>query len=131
VSVDRPFKDLGLNSLTALEFRNRLVGATGLALAATLIFDHPTPVAIAEHVDAELARSELDALPPALVSLGQLEAKLAGEGTQPAQVVTRLRELLARLDSGPDPSAGDGLTDLDSATDEELFALMDNDLDSH
>ncbi|GAA3035685.1 type I polyketide synthase [Actinokineospora globicatena] len=54
VDSDRPFKDLGVDSVTAVEVRNRLTAATGIGLAATVVFDYPNPVALADHVLAEL-----------------------------------------------------------------------------
>ena len=64
----RPFKDLGIDSLTALELRNTLNQHTGLSLPATLVFDHPTPNALAIHLADLLAGAASSVVPEGQVS---------------------------------------------------------------
>ena len=124
VREDRAFKDFGFDSLTAVELRSRLNGATGLGLPSTLVFDHPTP--------GELAHRLLDELFPDDVGAGDADGEATG-GTADADIrralaavpIARIREAglvdaLLRL-AGPD-TAGDmttgAITDATTADDE-------------
>ncbi|OEV10571.1 beta-ketoacyl reductase, partial [Streptomyces nanshensis] len=102
------FQSLGVESLTAVELRNRLHRGTGAALPATLVFDHPTPAALTEYLRGAL-HSGLTAGPePALAEIDRLDTlvgtlSLDEEGR--AAVVARLGELTRTLAADP---AGSG-----------------------
>jgi len=61
VDVTRALRELGFDSLGAVDMRNRLNGVTGLRLSVTLVYDHPTVRALAEHVDAQLFPDRVEA----------------------------------------------------------------------
>ncbi|MEU1689500.1 SDR family NAD(P)-dependent oxidoreductase [Micromonospora sp. NPDC005707] len=131
VDADRAFKELGFDSITAVELRNRLNHQTGLRLPATLVFDYPTVGTLAAHLHTRLAPPVVAPSARALAQLDELAALIAtipGGDTGQEVVAARLRSLLASVGSR-NPEPGDD--DLLSATTEELFDVLDNELGLH
>ncbi|WP_425270857.1 SDR family NAD(P)-dependent oxidoreductase [Mycobacterium nebraskense] len=140
VDADQAFQDLGFDSLTAVELRNRLKIATGLTLSPTLIFDYPTPAALADHLDGHLATGKSSAPPDRMARFNdvarELQALLGQSDWSPgdkAQLVTRLEGLLNTLTGpaqSPYPEHPDDPFDDDiaTATDSQLFAILDEEI---
>ncbi|RKN08365.1 type I polyketide synthase [Streptomyces radicis] len=141
--AERPFRDAGFDSLAAVELRNRLKEATGAALPTTAIFDHPTPAALTAVILGQLLGDEEGRPTPVLGQLERLEKSLlsldAGEaeGDLGAEVALRLRALLSQWDGGSGRNGGSGAEEdegivdtVQSATDDELFHLLDDQLET-
>jgi hypothetical protein len=132
------FRELGFDSLTAVELRNRVNQATGLRLPATLVFDHATPSALAGRLRAELVPADTAPTQVAPQELDRLEDALRAtpaEDAAGAWIRTRLRDMLSKYGAAPGgqaaqrPAPGRQVSRrLETASDDELFDFIENQL---
>jgi NAD(P)-dependent dehydrogenase (short-subunit alcohol dehydrogenase family)/acyl carrier protein len=134
IEATRSFKELGFSSLAAVELRNRLNKAAGLRLPATIVFDHPTLAALADHVHGMVVPAEADPAADLVSELARIEsALLALPGDAPGRelITTRLHTLVGRWREAADPDGADSAAvseQLDAATADEIFSFIDQEL---
>jgi acyl carrier protein len=125
ITPDRSFKDLGFDSLSAVNLRNRLATAAGVRLPATLAFDHPSPVALAEWLAGELApggpvvdTGDVDLDEARIAQLRHALATVPIDRFRELGVLDHLVSLIGRIPAAvPDPG-----TDIADLSVEDLIA---------
>ena len=133
IDAQLAFKELGFDSLMAVELRNKLRAATGLEFPSTVIFDYPTLTALSSYIASHLGGEgqHSDSSPEA--ELGRLAQTLVSlsDNDERVRVTASLKSLLAKLE-GTDASQGVVAVaeKINSASDEEIFGFIDETLGS-
>ncbi|MYR53840.1 hypothetical protein GTY83_32780 [Streptomyces sp. SID4928] len=136
VAEQSAFRELGFDSVMAVEVRNRLRRLSGRQLPATLVFDHPTPGAVVTYLRGAMFPDGAEAVTSPLAQIERLEKSLLSgdrpDSREKARITLRLQSLLetwrgdgdeqreGREDSGAQP--------FESATPDEVFDFIDKEL---
>ncbi|MFD3924050.1 SDR family NAD(P)-dependent oxidoreductase [Streptomyces sp. NPDC058595] len=131
VEEHRAFRELGFDSVTAVEVRNRLRSLSGLQLPATLVFDHPTPGAVVTYLRGALFPDGSDAGASPLDQIEKLEKSLLRmepDNREKARITLRLQSLLEKWSGGNEQGHVAADAQFESATPDEVFDFIDKEL---
>ncbi|WP_374341992.1 type I polyketide synthase [Streptomyces sp. 8ZJF_21] len=129
IGPDAAFTDVGFDSLTVIELRDRLLARTALRLPATFAFDFPTPQTVADHLNTRLGADTTQ--DPVLAEVARLEELVAARppgGAKDTGAAARLRALAVKLSADASGPAGgaDIEATLDAASVDDVLAFIDD-----
>src|SRR5881394_1220477 len=120
VEPAKAFKEMGFDSLAAVELRNRLNSATGLGLGATTVFDYPSIVRLGHHLLTESGVAGSDTVDPADAAFKDALAQVSLDRLRDAGLMGPLRELLQLEDDDEEPSKSVLIDEIDSMDIDDL-----------
>ncbi|MBB5891325.1 type I polyketide synthase [Kutzneria kofuensis] len=126
VPADQPFKEIGFDSLTAVELRNRLTETTGVRLPATLIFDYPTPAALARGLVTDFVGRSVETSMARRVALDDDPIVIVGASCRYPGGVRSPEDLWELVVSGRD-----GITEFPDNRGWDVAGLYDPDPEKH